>query len=185
MPAYLETPTTSDTILTTDKWLSGKTSKSARGQQSSRCITIGLVNNMPDGALESTERQFTSLLDAASGSTNVRLFLYSMTDICRRGRAASRVRTLYSGVESLWDTPLDGIIVTGREPLAANLVDEPYWASFETLVEWAREHTHSAVWSCLAAHAAVLHCDGINRIKSPTKRCGIFDCSRSEDHFLT
>ena len=32
---------------------------------------------------------------------------------------------------------LDGLIVTGTEPKAANFVDEPYWAAFSQLVEWA------------------------------------------------
>jgi len=31
------------------------------------CIDIGLVNNMPDAALEKTERQFIGLLNAAAG----------------------------------------------------------------------------------------------------------------------
>ena len=30
----------------------------------------------------------------------------------------------------MWDQHLDGLIVTGREPLAANLMDEPYWETF-------------------------------------------------------
>jgi homoserine trans-succinylase len=32
---------------------------------------------------------------------------------------------------------LDGLIVTGTEPKAANFVDEPYWAAFSQLVDWA------------------------------------------------
>ena len=32
----------------------------------SGCIKIGLINNMSDEALKATERQFVSLLDAAS-----------------------------------------------------------------------------------------------------------------------
>ena len=38
-------------------------------------IEIGLVNNMPDAALQATERQFSSLLEAASGRLDVRLRL--------------------------------------------------------------------------------------------------------------
>lgn len=152
---------------------------------SAQQISIGLINNMPDGAMESTERQFLSLLDEASGNQDVRLHLYSLPGICRKGTAASHARTFYSGLEELWNTQLDGIIVTGREPLATNLDDEPYWDSFTELLEWARENTYSAIWSCLAAHAAVLYCDGISRIRSRSKRCGVFDCTRAEEDELT
>ena len=63
----------------------------------------------------------------------------------------------------MWDTRLDGLIVTGTEPKSKNLDDEPYWAALPQVIDWAREHTHSTIWSCLAAHAAVLHTDGIER----------------------
>ena len=78
-----------------------------------------------------------------------------------------------------------GLIVTGREPLTPNLRDEPYWESFTKVLEWARENTLSTIWSCLAAHAAVLHLDGVSRIRSQHKHCGIFDCEQLSDHALT
>ncbi len=154
-------------------------------EHSARCITIGLVNNMPDGALEATERQFLSMLNAASAGVEVRLQLYSLPGVPRSDQAARRVKAFYSSTESLRDTHLDGLIVTGREPLTPCLADEPYWASFTNVLEWAQENTYSAVWSCLAAHAAVLYSDGVNRIKSRSKHCGVFDCTRVENHALT
>src|SRR5207247_7121462 len=48
-----------------------------------------------------------------------------------------------------------------------------------------RSHTHSAVWSCLAAHAALLHIDGIGRRALSDKRFGVFDCARLSGHPLT
>ena len=80
---------------------------------------------------------------------------------------------------------MDGLIVTGREPLAANLVDEPYWKSFTKTLAWAQENAHSTIWSCLAAHAAILHLDGIGRLRSEEKFFGIFECARVHDHPLT
>jgi hypothetical protein len=41
-------------------------------------VTVGLVNNMPDTALQSTERQFLELIDAAAGGMAVRLRLFSL-----------------------------------------------------------------------------------------------------------
>jgi homoserine O-succinyltransferase/O-acetyltransferase len=148
-------------------------------------VAIGLVNNMSDGALEATETQFALLLDSASGGLSVRLSLYYFPNLPRSEAAASHLRGLYATTESLWDASLDGLIVTGREPLSACLRDEPYWEDFVRVLNWSRENTASTVWSCLAAHAAVLHMDGIERQKSERKHCGVFDCLRISDHPLT
>jgi homoserine O-succinyltransferase len=150
-----------------------------------RCITIGLVNNMSDEALRTTERQFFSLLNAASEGVPVRLLLYTLPGIARGEAMGRHIRGLYSNIDDLWDGQLDGLIVTGREPLAARLVDEPYWESFTRLLAWARENAHATIWSCLAAHAAILHMDGIERVKREAKLFGIFDCAQASQHALT
>lgn len=153
-----------------------------RRESSGPGLVIGLLNNMPDGALEATERQFRSLLDAASGKLSVRLVLCSLPGIPRGEAAAAHLRRHYVSIESFFDSELDGLIVTGREPLSPRLSDEPWWPNFVRVLEWARRHTASTVWSCLAAHAAVLYTDGIERVRSAQKCSGIFDCSRVSSH---
>src|SRR5271155_5081748 len=127
--------------------------------QSNKCIAIGLINNMPDGALDATERQFISILDSASEEIQVQLSFHALPDIPRNEIGARHVRDFCSNANNLWDKTLDGLIVTGREPLTLNLKDEPYWRSFTEVLEWAKNNTHSTVCSCLAAHAAILHMD--------------------------
>jgi homoserine O-succinyltransferase/O-acetyltransferase len=148
------------------------------------CLTVGLVNNMPDAACEATERQFLDLLRAASGNVIVRLKLYAIADVPRAEAVRQELGARYRDIADLWDTPLDGLIVTGTEPCAANLQDEPYWPALSRLVDWARDNTASTVWSCLAAHAAVLHADGIARQPLETKLSGVFDCAAVTDHPL-
>ena len=66
----------------------------------------------------------------------------------------------------------------------ASLKDEPYWPALAKVVDGTSENTVSTIWSCLAAHAAVLHTDGIQRRRLPDKQFGVFDCqviSRSHD----
>jgi len=152
---------------------------------SSKCLDIALVNNMPDKALQSTERQFWSLLDPASDGILVRLSLYALPDVPRADLGRRHVGAFYSNLDSLWDRDIDGLIVTGTEPRAANLRDEPYWQDMTRLIEWAAENTHSSIWSCLAAHAAVLHMDGIARHRLPQKRFGLFEFDRVSEHPLT
>ncbi len=163
-----------------------------RSRRSTACVeracpnlTIGLVNNMPDSALEATERQFISLLESASEGITVHLYPYSLPGVSRHGASASRVRDFYSSTEDLPQTQLDGLIVTGTEPLSPNLADEPYWGSFISVLDWAKNNTYSAVWSCLAAHAAVLYQDDIRRIRSERKHFGIFDCHCAVTHAIT
>src|SRR5437588_9480889 len=120
----------------------------------SRCLDIGLINNMPDAALNATVRQFRTLLGAAADDLLVRLTLYTLPEVPRTEFGREQVSS-YCPFDSLWDSRLDGLIVTGTEPRAANLKDEPYWQSLKRVLEWAECHTYSTVLSCLAAHAGV------------------------------
>lgn len=147
-------------------------------------LVIGLLNNMPDAALQATERQFQSLIGAASGGLKVRLVRCRIASISRGDAAEAYLAENYIDVESLFGSEIDGLIVTGREPLTSHLRDELYWDNFVQVLEWAREKTSSTVWSCLAAHAAVLHMDDIHRVRNEEKHCGVYECCRSSDHEL-
>jgi homoserine O-succinyltransferase/O-acetyltransferase len=149
------------------------------------CINIGLVNNMPDTALISTDRQVFDLLNAAAGRLVVNLQLYSMEAMPRSGWGRNYVRRFYRGSKDLLDSNLDGLIVTGAEPKTANLVEEPYWASFQRIIDWANENTLSSIYSCLAVHGAVLHQDGVERHPLPDKCIGVFAQTKTTDHPLT
>jgi homoserine O-succinyltransferase len=145
-------------------------------------ITIGLVNNMPDAALRTTERQFSELLAAASGGRSVALTVYALPEVPRSDAARAHIREHYDPIESLLSRRVDGLIVTGTQPRARDLADEPYWASLAKLVDWAEENTKATLWSCLAAHAAVLHLDGIERQPYPDKLSGVYICATSAQH---
>jgi homoserine O-succinyltransferase len=159
-------------------------SPSAVDLRGRNCLTIGLVNNMPDAACEATERQFLDLLRAAAGNAIVQVKLFAIADVPRAEEARRELSARYRDIAALWDTPLDGLIVTGTEPKAANLQDEPYWAALTKLIDWARGNTVSTVWSCLAAHAAVLHADGIGRKLLDQKLSGVFECEAVADDAL-
>jgi len=159
-------------------------SPSAVDLRGRNCLTIGLVNNMPDAACEATERQFLDLLRAAAGNAIVQVKLFSIADVPRAEPARRELAARYRDIAALWDTPLDGLIVSGTEPKAASLKDEPYWAALTKLIDWARGHTASTIWSCLAAHATVLHADGIGREPLDQKLSGVFECEAVADDAL-
>jgi homoserine O-succinyltransferase len=158
---------------------------SQRPERASKCVTIGLLNNMAGAAFKATEHQFVSLLDSASEGVPIHVSFYTLPGLSSTESGGHHFASHYQGIDALWDTHLDGLIVTGREPRMADLRDEHYWESFTEVLEWARTHTYSAVWSCLAAHAAILHMDGIGRRKSEEKNFGVFECDRVSEHPLT
>jgi homoserine O-succinyltransferase len=147
-------------------------------------IDIGLINNMPDAALDATERQFRALLDAAAGNLTVRLTLYTLPEVFRTEFGRRQIGR-YADFDDLWHSQHDGLIVTGTEPRAADLKDEPFWESLTRVLEWAERHTYSTILSCLAAHAGILHMDGIARRPLGDKRFGVYQCVRVSDHPLT
>jgi homoserine O-succinyltransferase len=152
--------------------------------EANAALVIGLVNNMPDGALKATERQFHDLLAAAAGNSRWRLRRFSLPEAARSEATQAYINENYEKFDALWSSRLDGLIVTGTEPRTPALANEPYWGTLTRLVDWAEQHTTSAVWSCLAAHAAVLYLDGIQRQRLPQKLSGVFECVRGSKHAI-
>jgi len=140
---------------------------------------------MPDLALEQTERQIFKLLDAAAGRKIIFLELYALPTLTR-GEWGQRhlSRMNYRGVKDLWNRRLDGLIVTGAEPRAADLTLETYWRTLTEVFDWAENNTISTIASCLAVHAAVFHFDRINRYPLDKKCFGVFNFKRISDDQL-
>jgi homoserine O-succinyltransferase/O-acetyltransferase len=154
----------------------------ADAANAANCVTVGLINNMPDAALEATERQFVDLIRASARNSVVRLLLFAIPEV-PRGEAARRdMAGRYRPLREMWDSRLDGLIVTGTEPRSENLKDEPYWGAMSEVINWARHNTASTIWSCLAAHAAVLQSDGIERRAFKQKLSGLFECRPFAPH---
>jgi homoserine O-succinyltransferase len=143
-------------------------------------LVIGLVNNMPPQAVQSTERQFCALLAASPRRFDVDVRLFSLTGSAHGSRADA-----YGGLPELLTSRLDGLVVTGARPTAPDMRDEPGWPLLARLIDHAREHVIPTVWSCLAAHAVALHMHGIARRPLPRKLSGLAECVRTEsDHPL-
>jgi homoserine O-succinyltransferase len=148
-------------------------------------LTIGLINNMPDSALKATERQFMRLVRAASADLRVNFRCFSLSSVARSKQAREHIERDYADIADLDRLQIDGLIVTGAEPVAANLPDEPFWGELAEIIDWARTNTRSTIWSCLAAHAAVKHLDGIERHRLNAKCSGVYDCDKASDDWLT
>jgi homoserine O-succinyltransferase/O-acetyltransferase len=148
-------------------------------------VDVAFVNNMPDAALEDTEMQFFELLEAAAGDLLVSVRLHSLSGVPRAERGQQHIDGFYSSTEGLLNSRVDAVIMTGTEPRQRDLRQEPYWQALANVLDWAESETVSTVLSCLAAHAGVLHSDGIERHPLPDKQFGVFELTRATDHPLT
>jgi homoserine O-succinyltransferase/O-acetyltransferase len=164
------------------RWAERKRQVAAVGESlhtGADCVRIAFVNNMPDAALEDTEMQFLELIEAAAPYIPVRLSLHSLPGIPRGRWGQQHLDEYYFGMNDLFDHRYDGLIVTGTEPKQVDLCNEPYWSALSTVLDWAENNTVSTILSCLAAHASVLHSDGIGRYPLSEKQCGVFTFKRT------
>ena len=91
----------------------------------------------------------------------MRLSFTSFPELPRGPDARARIERSYWPIETLLAEPPDALIVTGTEPIAPQLREEPYWPRLAALLDFAANNTIASIWSCLAAHAAAEHFDGI------------------------
>ena len=166
------------------RFYSPMSTRSPRARMGREPLVIALLNNMPDAALQSTEQQFSELLARAGAGYDVRLRLFSFPELIRGEAGRRYVSDHYEPIDALWTGDFDGLIVTGAEPRTPTLPEEVYWPSLTRLVDWALESEMPTVWSCLAAHAAVLHLDGIQRRRLDQKISGLFRCEKTSDSAL-
>jgi homoserine O-succinyltransferase/O-acetyltransferase len=153
-------------------------------QQTEPMLTVALVNNMPDAAVEDTEAQFLGLLTEAANGRPLHVRLYSLPKVPRSERTREYLAHNYATLDELLNRRFDGVIVTGTEPKQADLRQEPYWEELCALFDWAEQNTSSAVLSCLAAHAGALYSDGILRNPLKDKRFGVFEQQVLDSHPL-
>jgi homoserine O-succinyltransferase len=144
----------------------------AGGQR--RVLRVALVNNMPDAAFVESERQFLGLVGVGAGAGPVEVRRYGLSGVPRSSQVTKYQRREYLPLDGLWEGEPDVLMVTGSEPRADALVDEPYWSELVDLLAEASTRPTSIMLSCLAAHAALLALDGIERNRLPAKCTGIF-----------
>ncbi len=157
---------------------------SVDGERSAR-LTCVFINNMPDGAFDSTERQFVGLLENASGGEVIDVRRYTMPGVPRGPETATRIANEYLPYDGLLVEPPDLLLVTGSNPIERDIHDEPYWQELVDVLSWARAEVPTTLLSCLSAHAATTVFDGIERTRLPAKQTGVFRHRVTPNHFLT
>src|ERR1700758_2366918 len=119
--------------------------KFGRPQNVDADLRIGLINNMPDTALQATERQFMRLLRQAAGDVRIDFHCFSLPSVRRSQPARGRVDAQYTDIAEIDRLTVDGLIVTGAEPHAASMDDEAYWRDLTDIIDWAKDNTRSTI----------------------------------------
>lgn len=153
-------------------------------QQDIRELHIGLLNMMPDAALEATERQFLRLVGACNRIAQVYIHPFTVPGIKREGAARVHVDTHYEDFSTLRELGLDAIIISGANPANPDITQEGFWNGMAEVMEWGRENVCSMLCSCLATHAVLKIYHGVERVRLPRKRWGVYSHRHRRAHPL-
>lgn len=143
-------------------------------QQDIRELHIGLLNIMPDAALEATERQFLRLVGSCNRIAQFHVHLFTFAEMKRGEKARRHIDAYYEDFETLKSQGLDALILSGANPTEPNIEDEAFWQPLMEVIDWAQDNVCSVMCSCLATHAVVQRLWGINRYKLTDKRWGVY-----------
>ena len=136
-------------------------------------LHIGLLNLMPDAALQATERQFIRLL-GSDPSILVHVYPTTVGSSKRGEEFQDYIAKNYNDISTIYASKLDGLIISGANPSKPDMTDEPFWAPLVEVMDWAMENTNSILCSCLATHAMMKYYFNIDRELRDQKSWGVF-----------
>jgi homoserine O-succinyltransferase len=143
-------------------------------QQEIRELHVGLLNMMPDAALEATERQFFRLVGESNPIAQFYVHPFTLPALPRGEAARAHIARYYESFDALREQGLDALIITGANVTHADLSEEPFWQPLIEVIDWAWDHVTSTLCSCLATHAVVQFRHGQTRVRQQAKVWGVF-----------
>ncbi len=143
--------------------------------QEIRELHIGILNMMPDTALEATERQFLRLIGRSNQIAQFYLHLFTLPNIPRGEKAQAHIDAHYQTIDQIQNMGLDALIITGANVSREALNTEPFFTQLSDVVHWAYEHVTSTFCSCLAAHAVCEILFNEKRVHQGQKHWGVFE----------
>ena len=143
-------------------------------QQDIRELHIGLLNMMPDAALEATERQFFRLIGESNPIAQLYVHPFTIKELVRGEKGEGYVERYYETFSKLAADGLDALVITGANVTQPDLSIEPFWEPLIEIVDWAHENVTSVLCSCLATHAVLQFRHGQKRRRLAAKTWGVF-----------
>ncbi len=146
--------------------------------QDIRPMEVGILNLMPNKI--ETEVQFLRLLSNTPLQVNVDLI--RIDNQAPKHTSQEHMDTFYHSFDNIAHKKYDGLIVTGAPLAHLDYADVKYWDKMTTVMDWAKRHVQSTLFSCWAAHAAIYHYYGINRTLNKNKLSGVFAHDVQDEH---
>lgn len=143
-------------------------------QQDIRALHIGLLNMMPDAALEATERQFFRLVGEANQIAQFYMHPFTLPQLPRGPRGQAHIAQYYESFEAIKAQGLDALIITGANVTRPDLSDEPFWQPLIEVIDWAYANVTSTLCSCLATHAVMQFRYQQHRVHRGAKLWGVY-----------
>jgi homoserine O-succinyltransferase len=138
--------------------------------QDIRPMEVGILNLMPNKM--ETEEQFLRLLSNTPLQVNIDLI--RIDNQAPKNTPAAHMDNFYVEFDDVANKKYDGLIVTGAPLAHLAYQDVKYWEKMTVIMDWARRHVQSTLFSCWAAHAAIYHFFGKNRAMRDQKLSGVF-----------
>ncbi len=164
LPAFKRLEIEGETILQRD----------AAVHQDIRELHIGLLNMMPDAALEATERQFFRLVGESNQIAQFYMHPFTLPDLPRNEKGRAHVEKYYETFDQIKEKGLDALIITGANVTQPDLAMESFWEPLEQVVDWAYDNVTSTLCSCLATHAVMQQRYNQKRTHLGFKRWGVY-----------
>ncbi len=142
--------------------------------QQIRELHIGLLNMMPDAALQATERQFLRLIGESNPVAQFHVHLFSLPQIARDATTQAHINRYYDTFDKLRQDGLDALIITGANVQGTELAEQPFWQPLQAVLGWAAEAVISTLCSCLATHAVLQSRYQQQRQRQASKIWGVY-----------
>ncbi len=151
-------------------------------RQDIRALHIGILNMMPDAALEATERQFFRLIGESNPIAQFNVHLFSLPVIERDEKAQKHIAEHYCSFEDIQKMGIDALIITGINVTQPKLSLEPFWEPLSEVFHWAYDNVTSTLCSCLATHASLELQYNQPRYNLGYKRWGVYSHRVKNNH---
>lgn len=142
--------------------------------QEIREMHIGLLNMMPDAALQATERQFFRLVGESNKIAQFYVHPFTLPEIERDAEARAYIDQYYETFDQIKADGLDGLIISGANVSDPDLTKAEFWEPLQDVMDWAWDNVVSTLSSCLATHAIMEFAYNQKRTPVGMKRWGVY-----------
>ncbi len=135
-----------------------------------RPLKIALVNLMP--TKEATELQFLRLL--SNSPLQIEVTLLRMDSHQSKNTDEAYLKQFYTSFKNIQHQRFDGMIITGAPVETVPFEQVDYWREITALMDYTKANVFSTMYICWGAQAGLYHHYGIDKVKLPRKRFGVF-----------